>query len=63
MACLIGEVTGGSCASRIKRKLDGETSASFQSFEIDELDGDLSHHFSTTQEVFQNITLKENWMM
>ena len=60
MVCSIGELTGESCRNRVKRKLGEETSASLQLFQIDDLDGDLSHHFSTTQQVCQNITLKEN---
>ena len=63
MVCSIGELTGESCRNRVKRKLGEETSASLQLFQIDDLDGDLSHHFSTTQQVCQNITLKENWMI
>ena len=63
MACSIGELIGGSCGNRVKRKLEEETSAPLQLFQIDELDGDLSHHFSTTQQVRQNVTLKENWMI
>ena len=59
MVWSVGELTGGSCGNR---KLDEETSASLQLFQIDELDGDLSHYFSTTQQICQNVTLKENWM-
>ena len=58
MVCSIGELTGGSCRNRVKRKLDEETSASLQLFQIDELDGDLPHYFSTTQQICQNITLE-----
>ena len=63
MVCSIGELTGESCGNRVKRKLGEGTSASLQLFQIDELDGDLSHHFSTTQQVCQNVTHKENWMI
>ena len=47
MVCSVGELTGGSCGNRVKRKLGKEASASLQLFQIDELDGDLLHHFST----------------
>ena len=63
MVCSIGELTGESCGNRVKRKLGEEISASLQLFEIDELDGDLSNYFSTTQQVCQNVTLKENWII
>ena len=63
MVCSIGELTGESCGNRVKRKLGKETSASLQLFQIDELDGDLSNYFSTTQQVCENVTLTENWII
>ena len=58
MVYSIGELSGGSCGNRVKRKLGEETSASLQLFQIDELDGDLLHHFSTIQQVCRNVSLK-----
>ena len=46
----------------MKGKLD-EESTLLQLFQLDQLDDDLSHLFSTTQPVCQNVTLKENWMI
>ena len=63
MVCSIGKLTGGYCGNRVKRKLGEETFASLQLFKTDELDGDLSHYFSTTQQVCQNVIVKENWVI
>ena len=46
----------------MKGKLD-EESTLLQLFQLDQLDDDLSHLFSTTQPVCQNATLKKNWMI
>ena len=46
----------------MKGKLD-EESTLLQLFQLDQSDDDLSHLFSTTQPVCQNVTLKENWMI
>ena len=62
MSCPIGEVTARTCENRMKRKLD-EESTLLQLFQLDQLDDDLPHLFSTTQPVCQNVTLKENWMI
>lgn len=63
MGCLIGKLTGGPCGNRIKKKLDEDIFASLQLFQINHLEGDLSQHFSTTEQVCQNVRLKENWMI
>ena len=55
MVCSIGELTGGSCGNRVKKKLGEETFESLQLFQIDELGADLSHRFHTTQQVCQNV--------
>ena len=62
MSCPNGEVTARTCENRMKRKLD-EESTLLQLFQLDQLDDDLPHLFSTTQPVCQNVTLKENWMI
>ena len=46
----------------MKRKLDQESTL-LQLFQLHQLDDDLSHFFSTTQPVCQNVTLKEIWMI
>ena len=61
MAGLVGELTGGSSGNRVKRKLDGDNFASLQLFKFNHCD--LSHHFSTTQQVCQKLRLKENWII
>ena len=58
MVCSIGELTGGSCRNRVKRELGEEAPAWLQLFQIDELDGNLSHNFSTTEQVCQNVTFE-----
>ena len=62
MSYTIGEITAGTCGNRMKRKLD-EESTLLQLFQLDQLDDDLLHLFSTTQPVCQNVTLEENWMI
>ena len=57
MSCTIGEVAAGTCGNRMKRKFD-EESTFLQLFQLDQLDDDLSHLFTTTQPVCKNVTLK-----